>query len=210
MAFFGDGATSEGDFHEALNFAGVYQTPVIFVCQNNHWAISVPLARQTRSRTLAQKAIAYGIPGIQVDGNDILAVYSASREAVRRARKGEGPTLIECVTYRLQMHTTADDPKRYRSDEEVAIWKNRDPLPRFQAYLINKGIFSETDIRKFEDSVQEEIQKAVNLAEERMKSLGDPMTMFEHVYAELPPHLTVQRKYLEAELSAHAEEVPNG
>ncbi len=116
MTFFGDGATSEGDFHEGLNFASVFQTPVIFVCQNNHWAISIPVAKQTRSKTLAQKALAYGMPGIQVDGNDILAVYAAAKEAVERARAGQGPTLIECITYRMAVHTTADDPKRYRRD----------------------------------------------------------------------------------------------
>jgi pyruvate dehydrogenase E1 component alpha subunit len=210
MAFFGDGATSEGDFHEAMNFAGVYQVPVIFVCQNNHWAISVPIARQTRSETLAQKALAYGIPGIQVDGNDMLAVYSAAREAVERARKGEGPTFVECVTYRLQMHTTADDPKRYRSDEEVDAWKKKDPLPRFQTYLIEKGILSKTDIETLEKSVQEEIQRAVDRAEEKMKTLGNPLTMFDHTYDALPPNLAAQRKYLEAELSADVEEVRNG
>src|SRR5499427_7274970 len=120
MVYFGDGATSEGDFHEALNFAGVWHVPVVFVCQNNQWAISVPLKKQTHSRTIAQKALAYGLPGIQVDGNDVLAVYAAAREAVDRARGGGGPTLIECVTYRLGVHTTADDPSKYRSDAEVA------------------------------------------------------------------------------------------
>src|SRR5919204_2223990 len=113
MAYFGDGATSEGDFHEALNFAGVWHVPVVFICQNNQWAISVPLKKQTNSKTIAQKALAYGLPGIQVDGNDVLAVYAASREAVDRARAGEGPTLIACVTYRLGVHTTADDPTKY-------------------------------------------------------------------------------------------------
>ena len=132
MTFFGDGATSQGDFHEGLNFAAVFQVPVVFVCQNNHWAISIPLSKQTRSKTLAQKALAYGMPGIQVDGNDILAVYAAAQEAVARARTGGGPTLIECVTYRLMMHTTADDPTRYRTDEEVEKWNQKDPLPRFQ------------------------------------------------------------------------------
>jgi pyruvate dehydrogenase E1 component alpha subunit len=210
VTFFGDGATSEGDFHEAMNFAGVYQVPVIFVCQNNHWAISVPLSRQTRSKTLAQKAIAYGIPGVQVDGNDILAVYSAAREAVERARNGKGPTFIECVTYRLQMHTTADDPKRYRNDEEVDAWKKKDPLPRFKTYLIEKGIFSESDIETLEKSVQEDIQQAVDRAEQKMKKLGDPLAMFDHAYDELPPDLIAQRKYLETELSADAGEVPNG
>ncbi|HEY4911816.1 MAG TPA: pyruvate dehydrogenase (acetyl-transferring) E1 component subunit alpha, partial [Methylomirabilota bacterium] len=138
MTYFGDGATSEGDFHEACNFAGVWHVPVVFVCQNNQWAISVPLKKQTNSRTIAQKAIAYGFPGIQVDGNDVLAVYAASREAVDRAQAGEGPTLIECVTYRLGVHTTADDPTKYRTDEEVKAWEQKDPLTRFRAYLEKK------------------------------------------------------------------------
>src|SRR2546426_4818836 len=143
MAYFGDGATSEGDFHEALNFAGVWHVPVVFLCQNNQWAISVPLKKQTNSKTIAQKAIAYGFPGIQVDGNDMLAVYAASREAVDRARAGEGPTLIECVTYRLGGHTTADDPTKYRSTEEVAEWERRDPLTRFRAYLEKKDLLED-------------------------------------------------------------------
>ena len=127
-------------FTRPLNFAGVFQTPVIFVCQNNQWAISLPRKKQTRSQTLAQKALAYGLPGIQVDGNDVLAVYAAAAEAVDRARKGEGATLIECVTYRMSVHTTADDPKRYRTDDEVEDWRKRDPLTRLQKYLIRKNL----------------------------------------------------------------------
>ena len=170
MTYFGDGATSEGDFHEGLNFAAVFQAPVIFVCQNNHWAISVPLAKQTRSKTLAQKALAYGLPGIQVDGNDILAVYAAAQEAVQRARTGGGPTLIECVTYRLTMHTTADDPTRYRSDEEVEEWSQRDPLPRFQKYLLDKGLLSEEKRLEVESAIMEEIQTAIDGAEKQMET----------------------------------------
>lgn len=210
MTFFGDGATSEGDFHEGLNFAAVFQTPVVFVCQNNHWAISVPLSRQTRSKTLAQKALAYGMPGIQVDGNDILAVYAAAQEAVARARTGGGPTLIECVTYRLMMHTTADDPKRYRSDEEVERWSKRDPLPRFQKYLMDKGLLSEPEIEAVESEVLKEIQTAVDRAEKQMEALGNPMDMFEHTYAEMPPYLEEQKAQLAEELSALDEEGKHG
>jgi pyruvate dehydrogenase E1 component alpha subunit len=210
MTYFGDGATSEGDFHEGLNFAAVFQAPVIFVCQNNHWAISVPLAKQTRSKTLAQKALAYGLPGIQVDGNDILAVYAAAQEAVQRARTGGGPTLIECVTYRLAMHTTADDPTRYRSDEEVEKWSQRDPLPRFQKYLSDKGLLSEKKRLEVESEIMEEIQTAVDSAEKQMEALGDPIDMFEHAYAEMPPYLKEQKADLVRELSEGAEEGNHG
>ena len=146
MTFFGDGATSEGDFHEAMNFSAVFQIPVVFVAQNNQWAISVPRSRQTHAKTLAQKAMAYDMPGIQVDGNDLLAVYTAAKEAVDRARAGGGPSFIECVTYRLSMHTTADDPKRYRKDEEVAQWVKRDPIVRFRKYLGDKGLLTDEAI----------------------------------------------------------------
>jgi pyruvate dehydrogenase E1 component alpha subunit len=200
MTFFGDGATSEGDFHEGLNFAGVYQTPVIFLCQNNHWAISIPRSKQTLSETLAQKALGYGIPGIQVDGNDILAVYAAAKEAADRARSGGGPTLIECVTYRITMHTTADDPKRYRTDEEVEGWKKKDPLVRFEKYLTDKEVATKDKFQALETEVKEEIQAAVDRAEELMKKLDDPLHMFEHAYAELPPHLKEQRAELAEEL----------
>lgn len=196
MTFFGDGATSQGDFHEALNFAAVFQVPAVFVCQNNHWAISLPRAKQTRSDTIAQKAVAYGMPGIQVDGNDILATYVATREAVDRARAGNGPTLIECVTYRMQVHTTADDPKRYRSDEDVATWAARDPLQRFQSYLVHKQLLDDARTEQIEQAAQEKIQSAVDAAEEQMAHLNDPLHMFEHVYAKIPPHLEKQRQTL--------------
>ena len=206
MAFFGDGATSEGDFHEALNFAGVFQTPVIFVCQNNQWAISVPRKRQTASETLAQKALAYGVPGIQVDGNDVLATYVAASEAVERARNGEGPTLIEAVTYRMSVHTTADDPKKYRSEEEVEAWKKRDPIERFQKYLKDKGLLDEEKIEEIESQIKEKIQAAVDEAEEAMKQMGDPLDMFDHMYAEMHPYLKSQKAELEAELSQGEED----
>ncbi len=196
MTFFGDGATSEGDFHEGMNFAGVFQVPVVFVCQNNQWAISMPRERQTHSQTLAKKARAYGMPGIQVDGNDILAVYAAADEAVNRARSGEGPTMIECVTYRLLMHTTADDPTRYRSDEEVEDWQRRDPIPRFQKYLTEKGLLAEDWLQALEEEIQAEIQAAVDKAEEEIKDIGDPLAMFDHQYAELPPNLIEQKEEL--------------
>ena len=210
MAFFGDGATSEGDFHEGLNFAGVFQAPAIFVCQNNHWAISFPRSKQTRSKTLAQKALAYGMPGIQVDGNDILAVYAAAREAFDRARSGGGPTLIECVTYRMAVHTTADDPKRYRSEEEVEQWKKRDPITRFQNYLIAKGVISEDKIVGLDSEVAEEIQSALDRAEEQMKTLGDPIDMFEHAYAEMPPILKEQKEAFARELAERGVEGNHG
>jgi pyruvate dehydrogenase E1 component alpha subunit len=210
MTFLGDGGTSEGDFHEGLNFAGVYQIPVIFVVQNNQWAISIPRSKQTRSKTLAQKALAYDVPGIQVDGNDILAVYAAAKEAVDRARSGDGPTLIECVTYRLMMHTTADDPKRYRKDEEVEAWKVRDPIPRFQKYLTDKGLLTKEKIEAEEAGIRTEIQAAVERAEERMSKLGDPMDMFEYAFADMPAHLIAQREELAQDLAAEQEEGNHG
>ncbi len=210
MTFFGDGGTSEGDFHEGLNFAGVFQLPVIFICQNNHWAISIPLSKQTRSKTIAQKALAYGIHGIQVDGNDILAVYAAAEEAVHRARSGEGATLIECVTYRVAMHTTADDPKRYRTDKEVEQWIKKDPLVRFQKYLLSKELLTKEKIEAIEKEVEKEIQDAVDRSEEKMKSLGNPMDMFEHAYHELPPHLMNQKEKLARELSELGKEDHDG
>jgi pyruvate dehydrogenase E1 component alpha subunit len=206
MTFFGDGATSEGDFHEAMNFAGVYACPVVFVCQNNQWAISVPRKKQTRSETLAQKALAYGMPGIQVDGNDVLAVYAAAEEAVERARKGEGPSMIECVTYRMKMHTTADDPKKYRKEEEVEEWQKRDPISRFEKYLKDKGLLSDEKIKEIGDQVQEEIKSAVERAEKLMKDFTDPLQMFDHIYAELPAYLKQQREELAVETKSAGEQ----
>ncbi len=210
MTFFGDGGTSEGDFHEGMNFAAVYQAPVVFICQNNQWAISVPRSKQTHSKTIAQKALAYDMPGIQVDGNDVLAVYSAAKEAIDRARSGGGPSLIENVTYRMMMHTTADDPKRYRKDEEVEGWRKRDPIQRFQKYLKDKGLLSDQKIEELEAQVKEEIQKAVEHAEELMKKYSDPLPMFEHAYEEMPAHLKEQKEELKRELAEMPKEEDHG
>lgn len=198
--FFGDGATSEGDFHEALNFASVYQAPVIFICQNNHWAISLPRSRQTNSGTLAQKAIAYDMQGAQVDGNDILAVYSAVKEAAERGRSGGGPTLLEMVTYRMAMHTTADDPKKYRSEQEVAEWELRNPITRFEKYLTNRGILDEQQTRSITQEIKAEISSAEQRWAEIVEKKIDPLDMFEHTYAEITPALHEQREMLKKEL----------
>ncbi|WP_295888119.1 pyruvate dehydrogenase (acetyl-transferring) E1 component subunit alpha [uncultured Thiohalocapsa sp.] len=193
ITFFGDGATSEGDFHEAINFAGVFAAPVIFLCQNNQWAISVPREHQTHSRTLAQKALAYSVPGIQADGNDVLAVLAATREAAERARNGDGPTMIECITYRLSVHTTADDPSKYRSDEEVEAWRRRDPIPRLQSHLKAQELLSDEEIDKLEQDIAAEIDDAWEQAQTEMHRLGSAEAMFEHHYAALPAYLRRQR-----------------
>jgi pyruvate dehydrogenase E1 component alpha subunit len=197
LVFFGDGATSEGDFHEAMNFAGVFELPVVFACQNNQWAISLPREEQTASKSLAQKALAYGFPGLQVDGNDVLACHVATGEAVDRARSGGGPTLLELCTYRLSVHTTADDPTKYRSEEEEEEWRRRDPIPRYQRYLKGKGILVDDDIEQLEKEITEEIDEAWRDARDRMEELSaNPGHMFEHVYADMPVHLREQRETL--------------
>ena len=200
MAFFGDGATSEGDFHEAMNFAGVFRIPLVFVCQNNQWAISIPREKQTRSKTLAQKALAYGMPGIQVDGNDILAVYVATKEAADRARAGDGPTMIECLTYRMAVHTTADDPKKYRTKEEEEEWVDKDPLDRFRKYLASKDLLSDDEIESLEDEIKSEIKSAIDTWDKKRKKAGDPVDMFEHVFEELPPYLADQKEAFRKEV----------
>lgn len=194
IAFFGDGATSEGDFHEGLNFAGILKTPTIFLCQNNRWAISLPRDKQTKSKTLAQKGLAYGLPCLQVDGNDVLAVYAAVAEAAERARNGDGPTMIECLTYRLSIHTTADDPSKYRDEDEVKEWEGRDPVPRFQQYLIDGDVISQDDVDTMEDEIANEIDEAWNKAESRIEELAGPEMMFDYIHAERPAYLESQRE----------------
>jgi pyruvate dehydrogenase E1 component alpha subunit len=202
LTFFGDGAASEGDCHEAMNFASVFNAPVIFVCINNQYAISVPLSRQMKAETIAQRAISYNMPGIRVDGNDILAVYSATREAADRARAGGGPTLIEGLTYRLAPHTTADDPRRYRSEEESKLWQARDPLTRFQKYMEGKGLLNTDALAKLESQIDIYVKDAIQKAEARTKTdeLTDPLQMFDYLYAELPDSLKAQKEDLAAYL----------
>jgi pyruvate dehydrogenase E1 component alpha subunit len=195
LCYFGDGASSHADTQEALNFAGVFQVPLVFVCVNNQWVISMPRARQTRAPTLAHKAIAYGFPGIQVDGNDLLATYVATREAVDRARGGGGPSLIEAVTYRLGPHSTADDPSRYRAEAEVKAWEAREPLPRFRRYLEGQGLLDPRREAEIESGVEAEIRDAVERAEARMQAVN-PCDIFEHVYGDLSAGLEAQRRTL--------------
>ena len=207
VVFFGDGGTSQGDFHEGLNFASLWKVPVVFICQNNHWAISVPRSQQSHSETLAQKAIAYDMPGIQVDGNDILAMYTATREALDRAYAGDGPTLIEAVTYRLMMHTTADDPKKYRSEEEVEEWWKRDPIPRFRVFLENNGIWNESLQADLESEIKYEIDIAVKEFEQ--KTDFKPDAPFDHVFGTRHQEIEEQRAEFLADVQ-YIEEAADG
>lgn len=203
VCWFGDGATSEGDFHEGLNFAAVWQAPVVFICQNNQWAISIPREKQTRSETIAQKAVAYGMPGIQVDGNDVLATYVAAKEALDRARAGGGPTLIEAVTYRMGVHTTADDPTRYRDDSLTAQWQAKDPLTRFRAYLEGKGIWDEAQEAALLEAVKAEIAEEVRVYETEVELKMD--TPFDHVFGTRHDEIEAQRAEFLALLAAEKE-----
>jgi 2-oxoisovalerate dehydrogenase E1 component alpha subunit len=198
MAMCGDGATSEGDFHEACNFAAVFAAPVVFLVQNNKYAISVPLARQSVAPSLAAKAVGYGMPGVRVDGNDLAALTVVLDEAVARARRGEGPTLVEADTYRIEAHTNADDAGRYRTDDEVAGWLARDPLLRLRTFLTAEGALTE--------AVEDEITAAAEqMAADLRAGLSvdrpvDPAELFSHVYATPTPQLAAQRAALAAEL----------
>ncbi|MEO1007470.1 MAG: pyruvate dehydrogenase (acetyl-transferring) E1 component subunit alpha [Planctomycetota bacterium] len=191
LTYFGDGATSEGDFHEAANFAGALQVPCVFICQNNQWAISVPRDRQTASETFAQKALGYGMPTIQVDGNDVFAMYKATRDAIERAREGDGPSFIEAVTYRLADHTTADDASRYRDEDELDAWKAKDPLIRLRKYLEAKGLWDEDKQEALEARAKAIVQEVVKTAEEIPAPEVDDI--FDYTFAELPESLKAQR-----------------
>jgi 2-oxoisovalerate dehydrogenase E1 component alpha subunit len=201
LADFGDGGTSEGDFHTAMNFAGVFKAPVVFLCQNNQWAISCPLPKQTGSETLAVKSRAYGMPGVRVDGNDVLAVYRAVRDAADRARRGEGPTLVEALTYRVGPHSSSDDDKRYRPVSEVAEWKARDPIERFRKYLERRGAWTESWEKSLRENVAKDLADGVAECE---KTPPPPLeSLVGDVYGGLPVHLREQLDELREEQKEH-------
>lgn len=200
LTFIGDGATSEGDAHEAFNFAAVWQTPTVFFIQNNQYAISVPLREQSNATMLADKAVGYGMPGVRVDGNDIAAVFAVVSAALERARRGEGPTLVEGLTYRLEAHTNSDDPTRYRSSDEVDIWRTRDPLTRLEAYLRAAGELDDEAVAAIAADAEElaaHVRELMNT-----EAQVDPTELFAHVYAHERPQLREQQALLEAELAA--------
>jgi pyruvate dehydrogenase E1 component alpha subunit len=202
VAYLGDGATSTGDAHEALNLAALAKAPCVFLVQNNQWAISVPVSRQLAAPSIAHRAIGYGMPGIRVDGNDVLACYAVTAEAAARAREGGGPTLIEAVTYRLGPHTTSDDPTRYRSQAELDRWIALDPIPRYRSYLQSLGVWTE----RLEQRVAARSQRL--RTELRDAVVGAPdidiTEMFDTVYADITPALAAQREQLLAELAKEA------
>jgi pyruvate dehydrogenase E1 component subunit alpha len=194
MTYFGDGGTSSNDFHAGLNFAAVAKSPCVFICENNQWAISVPSHRQTGSETMAQKAVAYGMPGVRVDGNDVLAVYRVCMEAVDRARKGEGPTMVETVTYRMASHSSSDDASRYRDADEYERWRQRDPILRFQKYLKRRKLWTEAWQTEIEETFKTEINAAIKRAEAAPKP--DIDSMFEGVFMNKTKQLLEQQEEL--------------
>jgi pyruvate dehydrogenase E1 component alpha subunit len=194
LVYFGEGATSTGQFHVAMNFAGVFKAPCILFCRNNGWAISTPGNKQTASKSIAIKAVAYGMPGIRVDGNDLYAVIAVMQDAVERARRGEGPTLIEAVTYRRGGHSSSDDPSVYRDPAEPKAWEAKDPLERWRRHLETRGLWTQALHDQYQQEITDELMAAVRHAGE----VGNPPveSMFDDVFAELPPHLQEQKAEL--------------
>jgi pyruvate dehydrogenase E1 component alpha subunit len=198
LSAFGDGATSEGDWHEAMNFAGVFKAPVVFLCQNNFWAISVPLSKQTAG-SIAERAQGYGFPGIRIDGNDVLGVYAAVRAAAARARRGDGPYLIEALTYRMGAHTSSDDPTRYRPDSELQTWSARDPIARYRAWLMQQGILDDAAVA----AIAAEADSAAQAMRARLIALPPPPpgeAIFGRVYSNPPASFLQERDEFEASL----------
>jgi pyruvate dehydrogenase E1 component alpha subunit/2-oxoisovalerate dehydrogenase E1 component alpha subunit len=192
--YLGDGATSEADFHAGMNFAAVWKAPVVFVCQNNQWAISVPVSKQTASETIAVKALAYGMPGLRVDGNDVLACYVVAKAAVDRARAGGGPSFVECLTYRLGGHSSSDDPSRYRDEREAKAWEERDPLKRHRAWLVARGDWDDAKEEAFLADAGRRITDAIAAVESAPPP--EPASLFDDVYASVPSHLADQHRRL--------------
>lgn len=190
----GDGATSSADFHSALNFAQVFRVPCLFVCQNNHWAISTPASRQSNTSTFAERALCYAMPSERVDGNDVVALYRAFQRAAERARAGLGPTFLECVTYRMGPHSTSDDPTLYRSEAEVSAWRERDPILRIGRALEARGALDASRVENIERELAAELDDALRVVE------ADPpparASLFDDVYGKLPMHLEEQRRTL--------------
>ena len=183
--YFGEGATSKGDFHEAMNFAGVFNVPVVFVCENNQYAISVPRKKQTHAETIAQKAIAYGFEGIQIDGMDVFAVYRAMKDAVEKAKSGKGPTFIECLTYRMCDHSTSDDASKYRPKEELEEWAKKDPIDRLEKYMRKKNLLDDAYKENVLNKSKDIVEKAVTDFEKL--PAPDPKDIFKYVFAEMTP-----------------------
>jgi pyruvate dehydrogenase E1 component subunit alpha len=194
LVYFGEGTASTGQFHVGLNFAGVFKAPVVFFCRNNGWAISTPGSRQTAARSIAAKGIAYGIPGVRVDGNDLLAVIAVMEDAVTRARRGLGPTLIEAVTYRRAGHSSSDDPSVYRDPSEPQHWEEKDPIERWRRHLEQRKLWTQSLHDQYAQEIGDELKAALTAAEK----LGPPAveTLFDDVFAELPPHLQEQKSEL--------------
>jgi 2-oxoisovalerate dehydrogenase E1 component alpha subunit len=211
IAYFGDGATSQGDVNEAFVYASVFTAPVVFFCQNNQWAISEPIERQTKI-PLYQRALGFGFPGLRVDGNDVLAVHAVTQAALQRAREGSGPTFIEAYTYRMGAHTTSDDPTRYRINDDLEHWRQRDPIARVKAYLSRNGLADDDHFASIEAEAEE---LAVRLRADCL-SMPDPgpLDIFDQVYAEITSELQVQQQQFASYLSSfdrgHAEQAAEG
>lgn len=204
LVYFGDGATSRGDFHEGMNFAGVFNLPCVFLCQNNQYAISVPFTKQTGAETIAQKSIAYGIEGIRVNGNDIFAIYEATRYALEKAKSGKGPTLIEAFTYRRGDHTTSDDASRYRDEKEVKKWEKRDPILRLEKFMKANGMWTKEYANSVKQKAKQQVEKAVE--EYEAIEAPDPADIFRYTFEKMPSQLQEQWKELEESIKESRKE----